>query len=217
MLPADSEYRQWETIERLVYKIAGQVYQRVLDGRLTSRISKSDLVQEGAATWLIVCEKYNPNAGAAFSTYFTRALYTNLNRYVDKHGNIKHGQVCYHNSIDQEVIEDGSTGQDLIADPHTPMPDEVLEVAETLKRRMNSMSLPARLMYQWLLNPPEWLVEEIRATKAFWDKRSGIIGAKKLGGPQDLDVVATAFQRMWDLSDEQLKAVRREVMRYRNA
>lgn len=211
MLPADSEFRQWESIERLIYKIANQVHTRVKAAGLQSRIGLDDLVQEGATTWVLSMEKFKPEFGFAFSTYLTRSVYTNLNRYVSKHGNIKGEQTYGYVSLNETIGESTSEMGDLMPDETTPSAGDLIDLQDTIERRMNSLSPITRQVYKWMINPPAWFIAECKAAKAFAKKAHAQGVSRSVAGPTEVVLIASLLRTVWGLDDRQVKRVRAEL------
>ena len=218
MLPLNSEYRRWETIERLVYKIANQVYfNRVMAAHLQHRITLEDLVQEGALTWTVCMERYNPedDKGAKFSTYLAQACWQNLNRAVDRVGNMKSGEQQTFTSLDDFAGPESDTElHELI--PGTALDDgeAVVALAERLERARRRLSPMARLVYDWMYDPPEWILEEVEAAR----QQVALADAKGVGKskhlPADFTLVARIVKRLWGLSDGRLRKIRTEIGDY---
>jgi len=213
MLPSDSKFREWESIDRLVKKIANNVMRRVVDAGLSNRIDLDDLIQEGAVVYVNSMEKFNPELGFAFTTYMYRSLYTGLNRYVERNGYAKKSGVYMHLSIDAPIHQDGEAD---VPSMHESMPDEsmpsavnLLEVSDILDVKVKRLSPAAKQVLDWFINPPEWLVEELVASRALRSKKQeqGMnIFAEEYGL---ILVMERAMSNVWGIS----KASRAEIIR----
>lgn len=211
MLEPDSKFRQWENIEGLVVKTASHIYTRVVAAKLTHRISVDDLIQEGAATWVKACDTFDPEKGFAFSTYLTRAMYTNLNRWVDRQGNIKGGEMYGFVSIHDQIGDDGNERQELIADECDLAPELLLDLETEVNRRADQLSPHARRTYALMVNPPDWLLEELRAQRELAEARfqAGLAPSRKV--PTLLQCIETVMQVVWEFSDRQTAKIRSEI------
>ena len=215
-LPLDSKFRRWNSIERLIYKIANQVYyNRVLAAHLQHRISLEDLIQEGALTWMACMDKFDPDAGAKFSTYLAQATYQNLNRAVDRMGNMRSGEKQQFSSLDAYAGPDSDTElHELIEGESLADGEAICVIHERIERARRELSPLARVMYEWMYDPPEWVEEEVRAAReqVLHGCKLGIIKNKYL--PSDFDLVARIASRLWGVDQSRLRKVRTELRGY---
>lgn len=216
MLPKGDKFREWASIEKMVYKISHKVYSRVLAAKLSHRISVEDLIQEGAVTWMHSCEKFDPEYGTKFSTYLHRAILTNLNRYVDRNGNIKHGVQANMTSINQPVSnEDGATKtlEEILDVGAMYEPETILEMEEDIEDRLGVLSPKAKIIYRLILSPPDWLREEFAASKEQARLRR-VMNIRPAGNsPPDIIVMSVIARLLWDIGEEEFKGIRTEIWR----
>lgn len=214
MLPQDSEFRQWESIEKMVYKIPYKVHDRVRKGKLEARVSLEDLIQEGAITWMIAVEQFDPSFSVKFTTYFYRAVNTNLHRYVNKHGNIKGDETLYFDSLDEPISRDTDDARHefIEGSTHYP-PDVMIEVAERVEKDRNKLSKRARIVYDLLLTPPDWLREEIAAAREMARLKREF--RQRPGGiaPTDIVIVGMIAKAVWGMTDKEYKGIKSEIGR----
>lgn len=216
MLAQGDKFREWKSIERLVFKISHKVYTRVLAAQLSHRISVEDLIQEGAVAWMRSCEKYDPKFGAKFTTYLHRAVLTNLNRYVDNNGNIKHGVQASMTSMDQPVSsEEGATKtlEEVLDVGTVYQPDALIEMSESVDERLNVLSPKARIIYMLIIAPPDWLCEEFNASKEQARLRRNMNIRPAGNSPPDIIVISVIAKALWDIGDEEFKRIRTEIWR----
>jgi len=215
-LARDDKFRRWESIERLVYKIANQVfYNRVLAAHLQHRISLDDLVQEGALTWMICMEQFDPEAGAKFSTYLAQATYQNLNRFVDRFGNRRSGESQSFTSLDAPSGPDSETElHQFIEGDQWEDGEAMCIVHERIERARQELSPMAALMYEWMYDPPEWVLEEVKAAReqVLYAVEQGILTHKYL--PSDFDLVGRIVNRLWGVDHSRLRKIRTELRGY---
>jgi hypothetical protein len=215
-LARDDKFRRWESIERLVYKIANQVfYNRVLAAHLQHRITLDDLVQEGALTWIICMEQFDPDAGAKFSTYLAQATYQNLNRVVDRFGNRRSGESQSFTSLDAPATAESDTELHELIEGQTWDDGEAMCIVhERIERARKQLSPLAALMYEWMYDPPEWVVAEVKAAReqVLHGCELGIIKNKYL--PSDFDLVARIVSRLWGVDHSRLRKIRTELRGY---
>lgn len=216
MLPEGDKFREWASIEKMVCKLAHKVYARVMAAQLWQRISVEDLIQEGAVTWMQSCEKFDPQYGVKFSTYLHRAVLTNLNRYVDNNGNIKHGVTARMSSINQPMSnEEGSTKtlEEVLDMGVVYEPDTLIEIGEDVDSRLEILSPKAKIIYMLILSPPDWLREEFAAAKEQARLRR-VMNIRPAGNsPPDIIVMSVIAKVLWDIGDEEFKGIRREIWR----
>jgi len=206
MLPQDSEYRNWDSVERLVIKIANKVYARVQSAGLVTRISREDLVQEGALIWIKAIEGFDPDYGVQFPTYLWNALQSSLHRYVTKHGNIKHGQTRYHDTIndDEMPIELQNTNEALD-------PEAVLMQEDLVAEKFGNLSPISQMVASWLITPPDWLQEEIAANEAY--SKEMLRRQYRMRAPmvQDLPIIMRLLKTVWGFSGSKCRQITSEV------
>jgi len=216
MLPKDSEFRRWESIERLIYKIANQVFfKRVMAAHLQHRVTLEDLVQEGALTWIVCMEQFDPNAGAKFSTYLAQATYQNINRAVDRLGNQRSGETQVFASLDSPVSAESDTQMHELVEGQSLDDGEALcVIQERIERARRELSPLAALVYEWMYDPPEWVLEEVKAAReqVLHGCELGIIRSKYL--PSDFDLVARIVNRLWGVDQSRLRKIRTELRGY---
>ena len=216
MLPEGDKFREWPSIEKMVYKIAHKVYARVLAAKLTHRMSVEDLINTGAETWLISCEKFDPQFGVKFTTYLHRAVLTNMNRYVDSNGNIKHGVTVSMSSINQPISnEEGSTKtlEEVLDVGVVYEPDTLLEICEDVNDRLDVLSSKAKIIYMLILLPPDWLREEFAAAKEQARLRREMNIRPAGNSPPDIIVMSVIAKALWDIGDEEFRGIRTEIWR----
>ncbi len=216
MLDNGSKYRGWPSIEKMVYKIAHKVNSRVMAAQLTHRLSVDDLIQVGALTWMVACEKFDPNKGVMFSTYLHQALFTNMNREVNKNGNIKHGVNAYMSSIDQTIGNDDESDRtmlDTLVGFTTYEPDILLEMEDDIKARLDTLSPKARIIYKLILSPPDWLVEEYVAAKEQARLRREMKIRPGGNAPADIVVISAIANKLWDIDDAEFRLIKTEIWR----
>ncbi len=216
MLSQGDKFREWKSIERLVCNIAHKVYSRVLAAHLSHRISVEDLIQEGAVTWMKARDKYDPQFGTKFTTYLYRAVLTNLNRYVDKNGNIRHGVQISMTSINQPVSnEEGSTKTlEEILDAGTMyQPDALIEIGESVSEKLDVLSTKARIIYMLILSPPDWLREEFNASKEQARLKREMNIRPAGNSPPDIIVMSIIAKILWNIGDEEFRSIRTEIWR----
>jgi len=216
MLPQGDKFREWKSIDRLIYKIAHKVFTRVVAAQLAHRISVEDLIQEGAVAWVRACEKFDPQYGVKFSTYLHRAVLTNLNRYVDNNGNIKHGVQASMSSINQPVgSEEGSTKtlEEVLDVGAMYEPETLIEMAEELEVKLEVLSPKAKMIYRLILAPPDWLREEFAAAKEQARLRRKMNIRPAGNSPPDIIVMSVIARVLWGIGDEEFKGIRTEIWR----
>lgn len=216
MLPVDSEFRQWPSIEKLVCKIAHKVYGRVMAAKLGHRISVEDLIQEGALTWMKSCDKFDPQFEVKFTTYLHRAVLTNINRYVDNNGNIKHGVTALMSSISQPMgDEEGATKtlEEVLNVGIIYEPDMIVEMQDSIDSKMDRLSDKAKLIYKLILAPPRWLREEFAAAKEQAKLRRQLNIRPAGNAPPDIIVLARLADVLWNIKEPEFKEIKTEIWR----
>jgi len=214
MLPLDSKYRQWDSIEKLAYKFAHMVHGRVIAARLGHRVQFEDLSQDAALTWMKACDSFDPEYGVKFTTFLSRAIITNLNRLVDKNDYYQHGVTAFVSSIDQPAGHDDDGLLQEILDGNTVyQPDIMLEMQDAVSEKLDTLSGAAKIIYELILVPPDWLVEEFTATREQAKIRRSL--GHRPGGqcPTDIVVMEDLARKIWNISVADFRGIRTEIWR----
>jgi DNA-directed RNA polymerase specialized sigma24 family protein len=146
--------------EPLIGKLALQVYRRVQGAGLRG-IDLDDVKQEIRITWYKAEQSWSPDKGANFQTFFRRAVYLNVNRWLDgMAGDV--GTV----SLDDQVGDDGETTRhEMIADDAVRI-DTLYEERQVLERVLQLLKPEARMLLQLVVSPPPELFEGVTALQA---------------------------------------------------
>jgi DNA-directed RNA polymerase specialized sigma24 family protein len=122
-----------------------------------------DIEQEIAVTWCQARDGYDPSKGAAFSTYFVRAVWFNVNRWIDEEIGQHH---LAPRSLDEPVGEEGDmVRHELVPDRAEPV-DLALGNRERFARVLDRLSPMARRFVELLDSPPPALYRQLDALKA---------------------------------------------------
>ena len=174
-----------------------------------------DLVQEGAMTWIACMDKFKPDAGAKFSTYLAQATYQNLNRAVDRMGNQRSGETQHFSSLDGFVTAESDTPlHELIEGECWDDGEAVCIIHERVERARRELSPLARLVFDWMYDPPQWVLEEVRAAReqVLYGNSRGIV--KQTFLPSDFDLIARILSRLWNIDNSRLRKIRTELRGY---
>lgn len=198
MLPQDSEFNDWASIEAMVYMVAYKVYSRVVAAGMTPRVAVDDLVQEGAICWMKAKEQFDPEQGTKFSTYLHNALWHNLNRYVNKQGH----KIRTVNVDDEAVFTQMEGGDE---------PEKALVAEATVRAKMEALSPRARLVIDWLITPPDWLLEEQAAMAEMGAEQVRAGHTQRAPLPQDLSLIMTVLNKVWGISNLECQRLAKEI------
>lgn len=198
MLPQDSEYNEWASIEAMVHMVAYKVHSRVVAAGLGPRIALDDLVQEGAITWIKAKAQFDPSKGAKFTTYLHNALWHNLNRYVNRQ-NHRFRSV----SMDDEAVFTQLAGGE--------EPDKQWAAENAVQGKLKKLSPRGRLVLEWLISPPDWLVEEQQAMIEMGKEQVAAGYTQRAAVSQDLSLIMTVLEKVWGVNRQECQRLAREV------
>lgn len=140
----------------LVHKITNKIMGRINYSGMA--MTREDVFQELSLLWLVCAEKYDEGAGIAFSTYFVRSAFNNMNRELLREGNSPFYKQADGGENDEgeqidlfEVLDlDGGLS-----------PEEVAQHFDSLEAELAKLSDEARLILSWTIDPPQELIDEI--------------------------------------------------------
>lgn len=146
--------------ERLLAAVSYKVLRRMLAQGV--HMDLDDLMQESRFTFMIACEKFDPEFGVKFSTYLWKAVQNNLLAIAKRERTREYRT----RSIDAEIGEDGGTMHDILADDAEPVEDR-LERLERMSDNFSALGHNTKLVVMALDSPPIELVREIRRMEKF--------------------------------------------------
>lgn len=153
----------YEHYQRLVRQLAYKVRRRLhAAGARTMQVE--DIMQEIAMTWCQARDKYDPQKGVPFVSYFVSAVWFNVNRWAQDHID---EALMAPVSLDAQSLEsedDGPTLSTVIADP-SPLIDEILIDKERRQNVMRQLSAPARSFLELLADPTPEIYRELDAIR----------------------------------------------------
>lgn len=189
---------------RLLHNIARKGFARAQSAGMS--LSYEDILGELQLAYVRARQSYDQSRGA-FSTYLTYACLSHLNRLIEheERATTRLGLISV--EIEQDDGEESSLYEVIASEELTP--DEVAEREDYAKKMLETLSVPARLIVTYLMEPPTALKRELEAV----DENSEL---RKLagGGPVKssmLSLVTRFVSRLLGLSDTQTKSVQAEL------
>lgn len=148
--------------QRLVRHLGVRILKRMhAAGCRTMQLA--DIEQEIAITWTICRDKYEPDKGVAFVSYFVRAVWFNVNRWSKEQIDQAH---LAPTSLDDTVGEDDNMERhDVVADPAESI-DTVMMRAQSLSRVLRRLSPMAQTFVRLLESPPPELYRQLDHLRA---------------------------------------------------
>ncbi|WP_342234556.1 sigma factor [Inquilinus sp. OTU3971] len=140
--------------QRLIHKIAHKAHRWLLAAGVRG-VEFEDVVQEISMTWVMACERFNPELGLQFSTYFYTAAWRNITRTIQgEAGECQATNV----SLDATRGEDGDMTIQVAADEEDA--DVLIERKQRQREVMRRLSPKARMAVQIVRDPPKELMAE---------------------------------------------------------
>ena len=185
----------------LIHKVCQKVFKRVLS--MGHVIEYSDLQQEASITMMKAYRGFNPDMGFKFSTYFTRAAFNDLNRYLRNYDR-ERSEAFQVSSMDAAVSEDGDyLNIEATIDGGHGSPEQVLEAAQ-LEQEINGRLSPlANFLLDLSIEPNEQMERE-------WERVCAM--QNRQGAPMPMTFVNEFVNRLDpSFSMVDIKAARSEI------
>lgn len=195
----------YEGCKNLVHTIAFRITQRLETSGLYS-LGADDVRQELWIVWLKCRERYDPERGANFVTYFYSAALRELNRIINS---------TYRNtlgiaplSIQSLVGEDGEIYGSEVFGSEDGNPERILLERERRDLSMSRLSKPARKLVEYMESPPKDMQDALAASIAHAElERRQDQKARSQRG------VTTAFLASYlDIDQGAMRELRRELL-----
>lgn len=172
-----------------------------------------DVFQEVTIAFLKAYESFDETKGFKFSTLFFTCAYNRLNGWVQDliAERVAHGvrSIEELNSGDGESL---SLEDVIMADSNTPEAEYAAkQFLEHLDRRLSSV---AKLIIEWIIQPPQELVEELRAAQAKADYGRELGLATRCFMQISPRTVATFVVMVSDVTESQAAAALRELKNF---
>ncbi|MCG5512778.1 sigma factor [Ectothiorhodospira shaposhnikovii] len=188
----------------LILHIARKCHARILACHIPMEFD--DVVQEISLTWLMARDKFDPDAGFRFSTYFVKSAYTGINRLVETQTRLTTFSYDEPMGDDQE----GSTMLDLF-ESDIPGPEAEYDREAQYERNCRSLSKLALTALNWLIDPPDFVMDEYRAMRAQADmaQRQGF--ATRCAKDVDLVLILNCLCKTFGVSKAERYSILREL------
>ncbi|PZR92069.1 MAG: hypothetical protein DI537_14685 [Stutzerimonas stutzeri] len=162
---SDIAYRDMKRSEAQVRAFARKVLRRIhaLGGRSHTI---EDVEQELWLAWCKCRESFNPEAGAAFSTYLFTGMRLHINRYIHDQFERFHDQTIAM-SLDAEAQGDseGASFSEIVPDQRDGQ-DIELERSDNFAFAMSKLSPRARQFLTFINDQPQELLDEVKRLEA---------------------------------------------------
>jgi hypothetical protein len=165
-----------------------------------ANLEYSDCFQEASIAFLMAANGYDPECGYKFSAYYTKVAFTQFRKAIGQLTGVKNLSVKQRAEIQERTdenlrrraageealdamqyglrpmafsqigtIEDGTPFEETLMS-EAPSPEELLEAKETVEHAAAALSPLAKLVVEWLRDPPPELVRELNAQVAYADR-----------------------------------------------
>lgn len=167
---------RFQDYERLTHKLARRLYGwSAARGRRGAQPSYEDIFQDLAVIWTQCRDRYDPNLGAQFSTYYTRAA---LNHWqvLARQVNRDNATVSFDEPVGASDDGEGLTLESVLTDPEDLDPEEAFSRRQWAEQSLAKSPLLARLV-ELSADPPEELEAELAAMRAQreWAAEQGVV------------------------------------------
>jgi RNA polymerase sigma factor (sigma-70 family) len=156
----DQNQTSYENNQALMVKLANDYCKSLARSGLL--VDFDDMMQEMRSAWLVAVSGFKPELGNRFSTYFVRVAFTHMRKLMEseRRNTRDLGLV----SIDSTIGDSELSLSDILATDELD-PETALIMEQQAEGILRSLSDRAREVVNWLLNPPEALLQELRAMK----------------------------------------------------
>lgn len=148
---------------KLVERFAGKVFRRCRAAGAKS-IQLADITQELWIAWCKARDTFDPSQGVPFGAYLQRGMMNHINRYAGFE--IEQSNSAPY-SLDQPVGgEENATLGMFIEDRNTVAADDAVFNRQAVDLVLKKASPVTRRLLEFLLEPPEEMIQEFEALKA---------------------------------------------------
>jgi DNA-directed RNA polymerase specialized sigma subunit len=164
-----TQYRDPKESRAQIKAFAHKVLRRVHS--LGARTQTLDDVEgELWVAWCLACERFNPEAGCAFSTYLYTGMRRHINRWIEKNFERFHDETVAASldaSYGSEMSEDGSgsTLGEAVADTHMRQ-DQEYEQKDCFAYALTRLSDRAKMFLTFLKDHPPELMAQMKDLEA---------------------------------------------------
>lgn len=184
----------------LARKVAFKVHHRLL--AMGAAVEFCDVEQEATIAMMAAYEKFNPELGFKFSTYYYRAAYNKLNAFACSYE--KDRTVLGVTSISR-LDDDGESFElELFSDSGSP--EQILEARQTLDEIERELTPLAGKLLEILIEPPRALENEWEAARSLGVERTQEMTLSFAG--RYLRVITGASGREIDAACREVRALR---------
>jgi len=169
-------------------------------------VQLEDILSELTVAWCQARDHWNSQAGVPFGAYLFRGMRNHINRWAQKEINV-HNIAPYSMDAQHAQHDYEDDFHEVLTATDEPTPEDKVVGKDQAERFLLALSPNARLYIDNLMNPPDWLVAELKAmqAKAKFGRARGLTSM----APQDVNsgfvMTALGFDRA------QRKAVHDEV------
>lgn len=155
----------------MIKTISGKVYGRLLSSGAS--MPYEDIEQEATIAMMRAWERFDPSLGFKFSTYYYRAAYNELNRFVEPY--CRDVDVLDVMSIQAASDDEGETfNSESSIDGGHEQPDQVLEAKQLMVEIESKLSPLAFALVKLMMEPPEHMTQEWQS----WCATRGVVRAE---------------------------------------
>lgn len=153
----------YEANKGLVRKVATKVFARLQ--AMGAAVEYADVEQEASIIMMRTYDKFDPSLGFTFSTYFMKAAFYDLKKFIRSYEQDKNVLGVFSMSAATDG-EGESVDMELTIDGHHGSPEQALEAKQLLQEIEQRLSPLAFTMLQIMMDPPEQIEREWQITRS---------------------------------------------------
>jgi RNA polymerase sigma factor (sigma-70 family) len=188
-----------EANKGLIFKVSAKIYKRVLAAG--HAVEFADIEQEARISMMKTFAGFDPSKGFRFSTYFMRAAFNDLNRFLDNH---EHGAPLGTVSMQALSTEEGeAVDLESLIDGGHANPEQMLEAKQMLQSIEEVLSPLAMVLLELTMEPTEAMEQE-------WERITEIEHAQR-AVPMSEAFINKYVSKATGATEGEIKRARREI------
>lgn len=195
----------------LVHSVTRKGYARIQ--QISGSYCYEDLFQDLSITFINSYKGFDESKGNKFSTYFVRAAYNRINTLANEifEERCKFGVRSF-----EEMSEDIDSGDvyEILNVSGSVAPEVTMDVAAYLTKAAEKLSPVAATMVNWMIDPPDFVLSEIKASMAYAQHARDTGQEKRFKDSGDTILIAKLMQLIDFAPKISISEARKEVQSF---